>query len=111
MKKIKWKIFVDYSIFYLKKDSQNKSYIFNKKGQGMLGPLPLLMKCKLTNINNIITLYNREGEIIYQGINYVDCFYKKNSFWLFLHFTFDYFSHHFFEKARNRYKIGKLSTT
>jgi hypothetical protein len=67
-----------YSLFFLLKDCENKDYIFSKKGDNGMGGETTIVK------KNLVTVYNKDGKILYQGINHVDCFYKPFSILVFL---------------------------
>jgi citrate synthase len=72
-----------YSLLIYKKDFQKKNGEVLRKGEGLIGGCASEVK----NENNIITERDKSGEIVYQGINHVDCVYKRFSFqvvWYFI---------------------------
>jgi hypothetical protein len=73
-----------YSLFILKKDFTTKDGTLLRKGWSLAGGC--ISGLRISNDNNSITMRDKTNEIFYQGINHVDCAYRRFSLHVFFRF-------------------------
>jgi hypothetical protein len=67
----------NYGYFLVKKDNDSK--VYNKKGDNSSGSISSITTVK----KNVVTIYGKNNEIMFQGMNYVDCYFKRFSLLVF----------------------------
>jgi hypothetical protein len=94
-----------YSIFILKKDIKDHPFL-HEKGDTIHGD----MRGGVTKENNVITMYDINGKnILYRGINHVDCIYKRFSIRTFLRIKMFERIDRRFKKFEEKYKQLKIN--